>query len=373
MASNTSTMDIMAEKPKPLTPSQDNPSFSSTAALAQQYGGSHTGSWVTAFPASWIPYIQLARLSPPAGLFLIYFPHFFGGVLGATVTNASLGMAARTGLVLLAGSFFLSNAAHAWNDIVDEPIDRAVARTRKRPIVRGAVSQRAAVLFAVSQAVGALSVLLAFLPTGSLWFALPNIAAITYYPLAKRHTHFAQIVLGVCLAWGVFIGSVAFGHEPFAFGHFKLAAGKGPNPQGLYVGYETAYVDVGALSLFVACVLWTAIYDSVYAHQDVEDDVKLGLKSMAVLLRGHIKPALGLMLAAMLSSLAFCGHRFGFGLLYYVFSMTGPSLVLGAMTLRVDLQSSASCWWWFKHGFWAVGWSISLGFLTQYHPFISHE
>ncbi|ROV92172.1 hypothetical protein VMCG_09282 [Cytospora schulzeri] len=354
--------------PETLKPSQNGISAPSSAALAQQYGGSHTGSWVTTLPVSWIPYVQLARLSPPAGLFLIYFPHFFGAVLGATVTRASLTTAARAALFLLAGSFFLSNAAHTWNDIVDEPIDRAVARTRKRPIARGAVSRRAALLFAVSQAAGALAVLFAFFPPGAVWFALPNIFAITYYPWAKRHTHFAQVVLGVCLAWGVFMGSVALGHEPFTWGYLRLAVSQG----GPDVGYATAYVDLGTVSLFIACVLWTTIYDSVYAHQDVEDDMKLGMKSMAVLLRGYIKPALGLLLAGMLCSLAFCGSHFGFGLLYYVLSMTGSSVVLGAMVLRVDLENSANCWWWFKHGFWEVGWSIAIGLLTQYVPSLPH-
>lgn len=354
--------------PETLKSSQDEISTPSTATLAQQYGGSHTGSWVTALPVCWIPYVQLARLSPPAGLFLIYFPHFFGAVLGATVTNASLGTAARAALVLLIGSFFLSNTAHAWNDIVDEPIDRAVARTRKRPIARGAVSRRAALLFAVSQAAGALAVLLAFFPPGAVWFALPNIFAITYYPWAKRHTHFAQVVLGVCLAWGVFIGSVALGHEPFTWRYLRLAEAQGD----LDIGYDTAHVDVGTVSLFLACVLWTVIYDSIYAYQDVEDDIKLGMKSMAVLLRGHIKPALGLLLTGMLCSLAYCGSHFGFGLLYYVPSMTGSLVVLGAMILRVNIEDSANCWWWFKHGFWTVGWAIALGLLTQYLPSLSH-
>lgn len=306
--------------------------------------------------ASWVPYVQLARLSPPAGLFLIYFPHFFGAVLGATVTNASLATAARAALVLLAGSFFLSNAAHAWNDIVDKPIDRAVARTRNRPIVRGTVSQRAALLFAASQVAGALAVLFAFFPPGAVWFALPNVFAITYYPWAKRHTHLTQLVLGVCLAWGIFMGSVALGHEPFTWRYPRLGKLQGQADLGI----DAAYVDCGTVSLFLACALWTTIYDTVYAHQDVEDDIKLGMKSMAILLRGHIKPALGTLLAGMLCSLVFCGSQFGFGILYYVLSLIGPLLVLGAMILRVDLKSSADCW------------SIAIGLLTQYVPSLLH-
>ncbi|OAA33597.1 UbiA prenyltransferase family [Moelleriella libera RCEF 2490] len=325
--------------------------------LTQHYGGRHTGSWVMLLPVSWIPYIQLARLSPPAGLCLIYFPHLFGAILGAITTRAATGATTRASAVLLLGTIFLSNAAHAWNDIVDEPFDRAVARTRMRPIVRGAITRQAALLFVLSQAIGGLTVLATCFPPRAVWYALPNILAIGYYPMAKQHTYFAQFVLGICIAWGVFVGAVSVGHEPFVWGVFRLSA----NPSD-----QTFTVDAGIACIFLACVLWTVIYDSVYAFQDVEDDMKLGLKSMAVLLQGHTKPAIGFLLVCMVSFLALCGWCKGFGAAYFVLSITGPSLVLGAMCLRVDLRNPASCWWWFKHAFWAVGWSIAQGLLTQF-------
>lgn len=339
-----------------------------TVSLAQQYGGHHTGSWVSMMPPSWIPYAQLARLSPPAGVFLIYFPHLFGAVLGGVVTHASLVTTLRACLVLLMGSFFLSNAAHAWNDIVDEPFDRAVGRTRQRPIPRGAISRCSALLFAISQAVGAFATLWICFPVGAISFAAPNILFIVYYPWAKRHTHLAQFVLGICLAWGVFIGSIALNNQPFTLMQIRLADPNGAHAKGrLFMGKGNDDIDPGVISLFLACVFWTVIYDTVYAHQDVEDDIRLGLKSTAVLLRGYIKLFLGLLLGFMLSSLFFCGNHFGFGLLFYLFSMMGSLVVLGAMALQVDLEDSANCWWWFKHAFWVVGSSIFLGILSQ-HP-----
>lgn len=337
------------------------------AALAQQYGGHHTGTWVSMMPPSWIPYVQLARLSPPAGVFLIYFPHLFGAVLGGILTQASLAATFRACLVLLMGSFFLSNAAHAWNDIVDEPFDRAVGRTRQRPIPRGAISRSSALLFAVSQAAGSFATLWACLPAGAVWFAAPNILFIIYYPWAKRHTHLAQFVLGICLAWGVFIGSIALHHQPFAWRQVRLADPHGTSAMersSTKMGNEV--FDAGVISLFLACVFWTVIYDSIYAHQDVEDDIKLGLKSTAVLFRGYIKPVLGVLLGVMLSLLFCCGNHFGFELPYYLFSMMGSGVVLGAMAIQVDLENSANCWWWFKHAFWAVGCSIFLGLFSQY-------
>lgn len=92
-------------------------------SLSQQYGGIHAGGWVNLLPTSWIPYIQLCRLSPPAGLSLIYFPPFFGVLHSASVHGYPAEEVLRACLVLLTASFFGNNAAHAWNDLVDAPID----------------------------------------------------------------------------------------------------------------------------------------------------------------------------------------------------------------------------------------------------------
>lgn len=355
------TMTVKASAHLQLQPPSEN------MALAQQYGGLHTGSWVTVMPLSWIPYMQLAGLSPPAGVFLIYFPHLFGALLGGIVTRAPLAATLRACLTLLMGSLFLSNGAHAWNDIVDAPFDRAVGRTRQRPIPRGAISQCSALLFAISQAAGAFVTLWTCFPAGAVWYAAPNIIFIIYYPWAKQHTHMAQFVLGVCLAWGIFIGSIALNHQPFAWSQIRLAEPDGTSAMlKLSTEWGKPLFDAGVISLFLACVLWTVIYDTIYAHQDVVDDIKLGLKSTAVFFRGYIKPVLGVLLSAMLTLLFCCGNHFGFRLPYYLFSMLGSGAVLGAMTLQVDLENSANCWWWFKHAFWAVGGSISLGLLSQY-------
>ncbi|KAK0705901.1 UbiA prenyltransferase family-domain-containing protein [Lasiosphaeria miniovina] len=314
-------------------------------ALAQQYGGKHVGGWVSRLPASWVPYVQLTRLSPPAALALIYFPHFFGALLAAILRGSPVAAVLRACAVLLVGSFFFSNAAHAWNDLVDAPLDAAVARTRTRPIPRGAISPRAAFVFTATQAVGAAAVLLLFPdPAGAACYALPNMLATAYYPWAKRHTHFAQLVLGACLAWGVVVGCVAMGYEPFA-----------ASPLG-----------VSVLCLWVACMLWSAIYDTIYAHQDVKDDAALGLKSLAVLFRRRTKPVLWLAQAAMGGLLAACGVSAAMAVPYYIVALGGCALSLGAMVACVDLADPASCWWWFRYGFWGAGLSIAGGLLSEY-------
>ncbi|KAK4248357.1 UbiA prenyltransferase family-domain-containing protein [Corynascus novoguineensis] len=341
-------------------------------SLAQQYGGGHVGAWVDRLPASVIPYVQLARLSPPAGLILIFLPHLFGILHAAIVlmsdanngtasgdggsANAKFGPAAilRACTVTFGGSFFSSNAAHAWNDLVDAPLDQQVARTRGRPIARGAISPRAAFLFTASQAMLAAAFLLVLVPsTGdadandvatAVYYALPNILATTYYPLAKRHTHLAQVVLGFCLAYGVVIGSCAMGLLP------------------------QVHVHIPTVCLTATCLLWTVLYDTVYAHQDVVDDRRLGLKSTAVLLGGTrwCKPTLWCVLAAMLTLLAVPGRAAGMAAPYYVFALGGCAASLGAMIRRVDLGSPASCWWWFRYGFWLAGGSVAAGLVSEY-------
>ncbi|KAJ4396133.1 hypothetical protein N0V93_000351 [Gnomoniopsis smithogilvyi] len=340
--------------------------------LAQQYGGKHLGGWVSCLPDSLIPFVQLARLSPPAALFLIYFPHFFGAILAAISRHTSLIETSRACFLLLVGSFFFSNAAHAWNDIVDAPVDKAVARTKTRPIPRGAVSTPAALIFCFSQAAACGALLLFLFPTGSIAYAVPNILATSYYPFAKRHTHFAQLILGLCLAWGVIIGSVAMNFEPFAGTHFfKLA----PDDDGSFLRSlshttmmrldDSVSVHVPTITLMLACVLWTSIYDTIYAFQDIDDDKKLGLKSMALLFRGQAKRMLWFFLFCMISCLGLTGWAGRFGSLYYIISMGGCSLSLGAMIAHVELKDSANCWWWFRYGFWLAGSSIAAALLSE--------
>lgn len=322
--------------------------------LASQYGGNSRIGWVSYLPASWVPYIQLARLSPPAGLFLVYFPHLFGVLHGAIICQASFNRTTNAVIVTFAGSFFVSNAIHIWNDLVDAPLDAMVQRTRFRPIPRGAVSPRAALYFTASQAIGSL-VLLAFIGSRegnikALMYALPSVLAWTYYPWAKRHTNYSQVVLGFCLAWGIVMGSLAEGVDTFAFG-----PSSGPQPA----------IDYSATCLFFASILWTVIYDTIYAHQDLKDDLKAGIKSLAVLYQDRTKPLLWCLLSIMASLLVVCGMLRGMGVAYYTLTVGGSSMALGLMILKVELRSSESCWWWFRNGFWFAGGAIVVGLLAE--------
>lgn len=349
---------------------------STKTELAQQYGGRHSGRWVSNLPASWIPFVQLARLSPPAGLALIYFPHLFGALLAAVIQDAAVIRIIRTCAILLPWSLFFSNAAHAWNDVVDAPLDAAVARTRQRPIPRGAVSIRAAVIFAVSQALLGIAVLyfgFAGDGHGTALLVLPNLVTTMYYPYAKRHTHLAQFVLGICLAWGVVVGSSAMGLETFVVVESELGLVQMSRDYQLtltlpaLISNMHIQISPPPFFLMLACVLWTVIYDTIYAHQDVVDDKRLGLFSLAVMLGRHTKPALAFLLCGMLTMLVACAASSNaMGWPYLTIALGGCLFSLGRMIWFVDLKDSGSCWWWFGNAFWTAGFSMAAALTTEY-------
>lgn len=298
--------------------------------------------WGQFLPESCANYVQLTRLNIAAPVALVYFPHLFGVLHTAVASTRRYDpfdvLWACT--LLLGGSLFYSNAAHAWDDLVDAPIDRLMERTHKRPIARGAISSRAALVFIALQAAGAASFLF-FLPPATAITVVPAIFAAAYYPWAKRHTYFPQVVLGLCLSWGIMTGSAS-------------------------CGVKTPWREESTWYLLMACTIWTVIYDTIYAYQDIPDDIRLGLKSTAVLFGRHTKLALWCLLGTMALMLYLCGNAADFGPLYFVFSIGGAVASLGLMLYTVELADPKSCWRWFSMGFWATGASITMGLVSQY-------
>lgn len=336
--------------------------------MEDQYGGNKKPSVLSRLPDSWTPYVQLARLFPPAGLFLIYFPHIFGVLHAAIRTEATLKRVLYASTVMFAGSFFFSNAAHTWNDLIDTELDAKVDRTSKRPIPRGAVSPHAAFVFAVIQAVAA-AYFLSHVPGGfqeGFLYALPNIFATIYYPWAKRHTYFTQVVLGCCLAWGSVMGELMLGIHAFTFSVPDTVQSPAWDQMTFYFRPRAITLDLSAVALFLACVMWTIIYDTIYAHQDLQADLRVGIKSLAVLLRGGTKFALWPCLAAMASLLIDCGHRSNLGPSFYLIGIGGSIGTLATMIARVDLSDSKNCWWWFSKAFWWAGGALFAGLLSDY-------
>ena len=299
--------------------------------------------WISYIPSSFVPYVQLARLVSAAPVFLIYFPHLFGTLHAASLLGSEHSQVLNTNLTLFVGSFFYSNAAHIWNDLIDTPIDRLVTRTAHRPIPRGAVSRPVASIFAATQCLAAAALLLPIPPVCAL-FALPAIIGAGIYPFAKRVTYYPQVVLGLVLAWGIVMGEVAMGLNPI----------------------DSIEITASIGCLFLACAMWTVIYDTIYAHQDLDDDIKAGIKSMAVLYQGSAKSLLWIILAALSCLLIASGVLSGMGSIYFVSSVAGTVMSLGLMIHKVQLKRPESCMWWFGNGFWSAGGAMAIGLIGQY-------
>jgi len=324
---------------KPIANGHSKPKRS--ASPPKRFDGVTMGAWVDLLPASWKPYIQLARLSPPVPLLLIFFPHLFGIAHAAVVKDLLLPDILRVSAILFGGSVFFSNAIHGWNDLIDAPIDALIPRTQNRPIPRGAITPRGAFIFTASQALLALCFFF-LLPVETAWCSIPAIVSNYYYPYSKRHTNLPQVVLGVALQWAVVLGHTA-------------------------MGVGSAWTDPSVLCLFFASLLWTVIYDTVYGFQDYEQDIKLGVGSTAVLFgRSSGKLILWLLSNSVVALLFASGHIADMSWVYFAVACGGSFASLNLMMALVDLDLPESCSWWFAYGFWGPAVSITLGLLGEY-------
>lgn len=230
-----------------------------------------------------IQYACLCRLHKPIGIYLLLWPTLWALLVAGNGRPDLLVL-----FVFVTGTVLMRSAGCAINDFADRRIDPHVARTRERPIVTGKVSPREAVgVFVVLTLAAFGLVLLMNRLTVYLSFAGAALAAL--YPFAKRYTYMPQVVLGAAFGWAV----------PMAF------------------AAQTGELPVVAWLLFVATLLWTTAYDTMYAMVDREDDLKIGVKSTAILF-GEADVAIIMFLQALaLTALVFAGQRLQLGVWYY--------------------------------------------------------
>ena len=303
-----------------------------------------SSGFLSLLPSSWTPYAELMRLERPAGLYAFYVPYLIGLGYGACLTDSVPSPAHLLGLcgLFLMYCIILRGAACAWNDNLDQQFDRQVARTRLRPIARGAVSTTQGHIFTVVLLLAEVPVFM-LLPTACAYHAVPINILFGIYALMKRITHYPQFVLGFPFAWAILMSCAALDVDPISNHHI-----------------------VPTMSLFVANILWTMIYDTVYAHQDIRDDIKAGVKGMAVRFANSTKElatTLAIMQVALLFSV---GWQTGLSPAYFISACGGTAVALGSMIARVDLKQPSSCAWFFHRGFWYVGGSIIMGFVAEY-------
>lgn len=211
------------------------------------------GNWVDRYAPAWFrPYARLARFDRPIGYWLLLFPCWWALALAEYANGAAYPSLWYIALFWI-GAVVMRGAGCTYNDIVDRDYDAGVARTRDRPIPSGQVSVKAAAVFMVALCLIGLAVLLQF-----NWFTvilgISSLALIAVYPFMKRYTYWPQLVLGLTFKWGALVG---------------WSAARGT-------------IEWPAIILYVGSVAWTIGYDTIYAHQDKEDDLSLGLKSTAL-------------------------------------------------------------------------------------------
>ena len=270
----------------------------------------------------------------------------FGTLLAASISKPMIEPARLliVNLIFLLGSFMVRCAGCTWNDIVDQDVDRKVSRTRLRPLARKAVTTSKAAAFTFIQTSIGLVLVWMLLPTLCLYYSIPSIFLTGLYPYGKRFTHYPQIILGSVFSWGVVMAFPAFNMDLTSSLQSLTAAG----------------------CLYLSCIAWTMSYDTIYAAQDIKDDVKAGIRSPVVRHQGYTRRLL-IGAASIQITLLFCaGIAIEATTVYFASTCFGTALVLGTIVGRVDLSQPEDCIWWFKNGCLFTGCIIGIGFIGEY-------
>lgn len=303
---------------------------------------------LSVLPPSWVPYAELMRIEKPGGLYGFYFPYLIGLSYAACIAQPTISPAflASTSAAFLVWNVFLRGAACVINDNFDREFDRQVARCRLRPIARGAVTPfQGHVFYWALTAIGAGLVSQFPHATQCFWHAIPIHALVSLYPLAKRWTDFPQVVLSVPLSWAVFMSCSALGVEP--------------------VTMQDTAVALATTSLAASQAVWIVIFDYVNACQDTADDIKAGVRSMAVRYCDTFK-FISVLGTAQVGLLVAAGWLAGLSPIYYTVACGGNALWLAIMAKTVNRAKPHISAWWFAWGSLIVGGTTVVGLLAEY-------
>jgi len=253
------------------------------------------------------PYLKIMRLNSLTGAFLLLWPCLW-----------SISLAAKDGfpvvlaLMFIVGAFVMRSAGCVINDIVDRKIDAKVKRTKGRPLANGTMKlhEAFALLILLLSMGGAI---LFNLNDTAIILGIVIVVPIFIYPLMKRVTYWPQVFLALTFNWGAIIGWAAVRDS----------------------------ISIEAVLLYVACIFWTLAYDTIYAHQDKEDDAMMGMKSTALKFGANTKKYLYIFYAAMVAILWVVGIRMGSGFLFHLFLFAGAiQLFWQVYTLHIDKADS---------------------------------
>jgi 4-hydroxybenzoate polyprenyltransferase len=276
-----------------------------------------TGNWVDSLaPPFSRPYLRLARLDRPIGSWLLLMPCWWSVGLAGMHEGRFPGLWSI--VLFFIGAFAMRGAGCTWNDLVDRNLDGLVERTRSRPIPSKQVTIAQATTFMLAQALVGLLVLIQFnhftVVTG---FA--SLLVVVIYPFMKRITYWPQIFLGLAFSWGALMG------WPAAFGR----------------------LDWPALVLYAGSICWVIGYDTIYAHQDREDDLLIGIKSTALLFGERTRPMLTSFYVAAVVLIAGAGLMAGGGI-FFMIGLIAFAGHLAWQVTRLDIDDPEHCLMLFK-------------------------
>ena len=275
----------------------------------QGYTDIRAGGWVARLPAAARPYALLMRLDRPIGAWLLVLPGFWAIALAAPGWATGLWLAALFGL----GAVVMRGAGCVVNDLWDRKMDRLVERTRHRPLASGAVTPWQALCFLAALCVIGLVILLQ-LNRLSIALGVLSLVPVVLYPAAKRVTDYPQAVLGVTFGWGATLGYAA----------------------------ATGRWDGTALLLHLAAFCWILGYDTIYAHQDREDDAAIGVRSTARRFASTTRPFLVGCYAGVIACLVAVGLSAGLGWFYFALLVV-PAAMLAWQVVKLDVDDQAGC------------------------------
>ncbi|HEY8613176.1 MAG TPA: 4-hydroxybenzoate octaprenyltransferase [Roseomonas sp.] len=265
-------------------------------------------------PAALVPYALLMRLDRPIGSWLLFLPGLWAFAAAAPSWGRGLWLTLLFGL----GAVVMRGAGCVVNDLWDRDLDQQVERTRGRPLPSGAVSPRQALAFLAGLMVLGLVILLQ-LPPAAIWLGVASLVPIILYPLAKRVTDWPQAVLGIVFTWAAPMGWAS----------------------------ATGALGLPALLLWAAGFAWTIAYDTIYAHQDREDDALVGIRSSALALGERTRPFLAIAFGACLALVAAAGLVAGLNPLFLA-GLALPAAHFAWQVRRLDIHDPGLCLRLFK-------------------------
>ncbi|MEX0854129.1 MAG: 4-hydroxybenzoate octaprenyltransferase [Bauldia sp.] len=292
------------------------------------------GHWADRYlPVGWRPYARMARLERPIGWWLLLWPCWWSSAMATAAAGRAWPDLWHL-VLFLVGAIAMRGAGCTYNDIVDRDLDARVARTRSRPIPSGQITVAQAGAFLLAQALIGLLVLLQF-NRATVALGVVSLATIAVYPFMKRFIDWPQLFLGISFSWGALMG------WPAVFGR----------------------LDWPPVLLYLGGILWTIGYDTIYAHQDKEDDALIGVRSTARLFGARTRPLLALFYAGATVLFGAALWTAGAGVPAYV------GLALGAAHLAwqvavIDIDDPDNCLMLFRSNR-DYGWIVFAGLVAD--------